>query len=159
MTASHSLPAADPPATATISPIGKAVPLPAGDPPPIAMQDFLAGPETRLRDLLAFGMAAEAGRALGPDGVETLRKRAEAELEAHAFRVLHNQVEAIRRDAAQEAAGRLRRGLSFTGAVAANMIGVALVLGLALLAWNMDPRAFAPLADSFAQLLAQFSAR
>lgn len=128
-------------------------------PPTPALKDFIGSAETRLRDLLAFGMAAEAGRPPGPDGIEGLRRKADAELEAHAFRVLHNQVEAIRRQAMDEQLARTGRGLSFLGAVAANL--AALLLGgallLALLAY--EPSVFTRAADHIAQLLAQLSAR
>lgn len=128
-----------------------------------ALGDFLAGPETRMRDLLAFGMAVEAGRPPGPDGIEALRRRAEAELESHAFRVLHNQVETIRRQAVEEQIGRLGGGLRFRGAVLANLLALALAGGGLFLARELDlaPAAdlLATISDRFAQLLAQFSAR
>ena len=127
-------------------------------PADLSLPDFVGGAETRLRDLLAFGMAVEAGRPAGPDGVEALRRKAEAELEAHAFRVLHNQVEAIRRQAVDEHLGKARRGLSFLGAVLANLIALGLVAA-ALLAAGGDVPVLGQLADRIAQMLAQSSAR
>jgi hypothetical protein len=116
---------------------------PAGAPadPPVghALPDFLAGSETRLRDLLAFAMAVEAARPLGPDGVDGLRRKADAELRGHAFRVLHNRVEDIRRDAMDEQVARMPRGLSFSAAVAANLAALGLGATLALLAWLASP--------------------
>jgi hypothetical protein len=106
------------------------------------VSDFLSGSETRLRDLLAFGMAVEAGRPLPPDGVETLRRKAEADLQAHAFRLLHNQVETIRRDAMQEQVARLPRGLSFSQAVVANLLGLILAGGIVTLLWLASPHLF-----------------
>jgi len=126
-------------------------------PPSFALEDFLSGSDARLRDLLAFGMAAETGRPLGPDGVAGLRRQAEAELEAYAFRLLHNQAETIRRQAMDEQIARLPRGISFSGAVAANL--AALVLGgvLLIFAWLVAPDFFAELSAQLAQLLARFS--
>jgi hypothetical protein len=125
--------------------------------PNIALNDFLSESDVRLRDLLAFGMAVEAGRPLGPDGVAGLRRKAEAELEAHAFRLLHNQAETIRRQAMDDQLARLPRGLSFSGVVAANL--AALVLGLVVqtLAWLAAPGFFADLSAQLAQFLARFS--
>jgi hypothetical protein len=124
------------------------------------LRDFLAGPETRLRDLLAFGMAAEGGR-LPPDGIEGLRRQADADLQAHAFRILHNQVETIRRQAVDEQIGRVRGGLGFGRAVLANLLALA-IAGVAVLAFRhagLSMADLAPVTDRIAQLLAQFSAR
>ncbi|WP_372617782.1 hypothetical protein [Falsiroseomonas sp.] len=112
-----------------------------------------------MRDLLAFAMAVEAGRPLGNDGVEVLRRRADAELEAYAFRVLHNQVEAIRLEAVKEQLGRVRRGLSFRGALLANLFALAIAGAAVLVASRLDPQIFTRLADQLAQLVAQLTAR
>lgn len=124
-----------------------------------ALRDFVGGAETRLRDLLAFGMATQAGRPPGPDGIEELRRKADSELEAHAFRVLHNQVEAIRRQAVDEHLGKVRRGLSFPGAILANLVALGLGAALLLMAAGTDVPVLGQVADRIAQLLAQFSAR
>jgi hypothetical protein len=139
------------------SPLPNRPPEPAQ--PDIALGDFLSGSDVRLRDLLAFGMAVEAARPLGPDGVDGFRRKAEAELEAHAFRLLHNQAETIRRQAMDDQLARLPRGLSFSGVIAANL--AALVLGgvLLLLAWLAAPGFFADLSAQLAQFLARFSVR
>ena len=130
-------------------------------PPPAgpALRDFVGGAETRLRDLLAFGMASEGGRPTGPESVLDLRRKAEAELEAHAFRVLHNQVEAIRRQAVDEHLGKVRRGLSFPAAVLANLVALGLGAVLLLVAAGSDVPVLGPVADRIAQFLAQFYAR
>lgn len=124
-----------------------------------SLAEFQAGEETRLRDLLAFAMAVEAGRPLGNDGVAVLRRRADADLEAYAFRVLHNQVETIRLDAMKEQLGRVRRGLSFWGALLANLLALAIAGAAVLVASRLDPQIFTRLADQLAQLVAQFTAR
>jgi hypothetical protein len=132
-----------------------AVPPPTGP----VLGDFLAGQETRLRDLLAFAMAVEAGRPMPADGLDTLRRRADADLESYAFRVLHNQVEAIRRQAVDEQVGRVRRGLSFPATVVANLVALAIGGIAVLVASRIDPGFFTRLADQLAQLVAQLTAR
>jgi hypothetical protein len=127
-------------------------PNPAG----FSVQDFLSGSDTRLRDLLAFGMAVEAGRSSGADGIGEFRRRAEADLEAHAFRVLHNQAEAIRRQAMDDQLARLPRGMSFFGVVLATMVGTALCVLVLALIWLAAPNAFGELHAYLAQLSAQF---
>lgn len=127
-------PALDPSPAAASGPVPSAGP-PAGP----ALPDFLAGSETRLRDLLAYAMAVEAARPLGPDGVEGLRRKADAELRGHAFRELHNRVEDIRRDAMDEQVARMPRGLSFSAVVAANLAALGLGATLALLVWLASP--------------------
>ncbi len=97
---------------------------------------FLGGPDTRLRDLIAFGMAAEAGRPVGPADIAALRQRAESELEVHAFRTLHNRVEAIRIEAMQEQVARLRGGPGLIRLVFANLLAIALAAGLGWAAWQ-----------------------
>lgn len=113
-------------------------PEPAAPPAP-QLADFLGGEDTRLRDLLAFGMAAQAGGPLGPEAVPALRRKADAELQAHAFRLLHNQVETIRRQAVDEQLARGPRGLSFNQAVAANLAALVLAGALAVLGWLASP--------------------
>lgn len=132
---------------------------PPGRPPAgFALRDFLSEGDHRLRDLLAFGMAVEAGRPLGPDGVPDFRRKAEAEIEAHAFRVLHNQAEAIRRQAIDDHLGRLPRGLSFSGTVLANLTSLAVALALVAVVWLAAPDAFGKLHAYLAQLAARFHA-
>jgi hypothetical protein len=126
------------------------------NPAAFSLQDFLSGSDTRLRDLLAFGMAVEAGRLSGAEGVGELRRRAEADLEAHAFRVLHNQAEAIRRQAMDDQLARLPRGVSFFGVVLATTVGIALCLLVLALIWLAAPSAFGELHAYLAQLAARF---
>jgi hypothetical protein len=127
-------------------------PLPTGPLP----RDFLSGPDTRLRDLLAFALAAEAGRPVPPGGIEALRNKAEAELHTHAFRILHNQVETIRHEAITEQMGRMSRGLSFSRVVIANLVALGVVGVLALAATSGEPPLLDALRDVLAQLLARF---
>lgn len=96
---------------------------------------FVVGPETRIRDLLAFAMAAEAGKPVSPGEIAALRQRAEADLEAHAFRTLHNRVEAIRTEAMQEQAARLRGGPGLLRLILANLISLLIAAGLGWAAW------------------------
>jgi hypothetical protein len=90
-----------------------------------------AAPEDRLRDLLAFAFAAEEGRLPAPDGVDALRRKADAELSAHAVRHLHNRVEEIRREAQAEALAAGPRPPGFVKLVLAAL--VAFLIGNALL--------------------------
>lgn len=113
--------------------------VPAADLPAPPLSAFLAGAETRLRDLLAFGMAAEAGRPVGPAEVEALRRKADAELAAYAFRTLHNQAEAIRQQAVQEHFARLRIP-GFATLVAANLIALVAGAAIAFLLWWWHPQ-------------------
>lgn len=99
---------------------------------------FLGAEETRLRDLIAFGMAAEAGR-IGPDGIEGLRRKAEAELHAHAFRLLHNEAERIRREGMDAERARAPRAGGFARLVAANLVALALFAAGLLAALAADP--------------------
>jgi len=123
-----------------------------------ALRDFLAGPDTRLRDLVAFALAAEAGRPVPPAGVEGLRNKAEADLQAHAFRLLHNQVETIRREAVAEQMARMSRGLSFSGVVIANLLALAVAGVVALAATTGEPPLIQALRDVLAQLVARLFA-
>ncbi|MBU8546707.1 MULTISPECIES: hypothetical protein [Roseomonadaceae] len=91
------------------------------------LEDFLSGrPDDRLRDLLAFALAVEAGP---PMDRAALQARAEAELEALAFRRLHNQVETIRLEAAREQILRLR-GPGLPRLILGNLIALGLVAGV-----------------------------
>lgn len=110
-----------------------ATPVRLADLPAPCLEDFVTDrPDDRLRNLLAFAMAVEAARPLEP---EALRRKAEAELQAHAFRTLHNQVEAIRLDAARDQMTRLRRGPGFLAMLLANLLAIILVLGAAYALW------------------------
>ncbi|MGG5889298.1 hypothetical protein ACLF3G_19360 [Falsiroseomonas sp. HC035] len=105
-------------------------------PPPAApcLEDFLTGREDdRLRDLLAFAMAVEAGRPTEP---EAMRGKAEAELQAHAFRTLHNQAETIRLEAAREQLSRSGRSLGFTGSFAASLLALLFGASILLVLWS-----------------------
>jgi hypothetical protein len=116
-----------------------------------AIGAFLGTEETRLRDLLAFGLAAEAGR-VGPDGIEGLRRKADADLHAHAFRHLHNEVERIRREAKDEERGRAPRDSGFLRQVLANLVALA-AFGLLLLALQAaNPGLLPSLAQAIARL-------
>jgi hypothetical protein len=131
-------------------PIGGAGADPAADVP--ALRDFLGAEESRLRDLLAFGMAVQAGRPPGPDGVDGLRRKAEADLHAYAFRLLHNQVEEIRRQAIAEQLDRMPRPLGFPGAVLANLAALALAAAIVAVTLALDPTIPSRLADLLARL-------
>ena len=117
-------------------------PVPAPTPAGPSLAAFRSGgADHRLRDLLAFAMATEAGRPLPADGVEALRRQADAELEAYAFRTLHNRVEAIRREAMDEQVARLRPTTGFFGLLLANLLATCIVAGVVLagLAWWLGP--------------------
>lgn len=102
---------------------------------PMAMTDAVApdiaafragrGQDTRLADLLAFGIAAERGDAVTPETVERARREAEAALSDFSFRYLHNTVEQVRRDAVAEHLGRLRQPPGFLRLVLANLVALA----------------------------------
>lgn len=116
-----------------------------------ALADFLGAEETRLRDLLAFALAVQGGRA-GPDGIEGLRRKAEAELHAHAFRLLHNEAERLRREGMEAERARAPRGGGFLLAVAANLAALALfALGL-LAVQAADPALLPRLAETLGRL-------
>lgn len=115
-----------------------------------ALADFLGAEETRLRDLLAFALAVQAGRP-GPDGIEGLRRKAEAELHAHAFRLLHNEAERLRREGMEAERARAPRG-SFLAAVGANLAAL-LLFALGLLAVQAaDPALLPRLAETLGRL-------
>lgn len=139
----------------TPRPLPVAQPRPMSAPQSFGLSDFVAGDDTRLRDLLAFGMAVEAGRVPGPDGIPDLRRKADAELEAHAFRVLHNQAEQIRRQAVDDQLARMPRGLSFIGAALASAVGIVLFLAALAILWLAAPTLVAELPDYLAQLAAR----
>lgn len=116
-----------------------------------ALADFLGSEETRLRDLLAFALAAQAGRS-GPEAVEGLRRKAEAELHDHAFRLLHNEAERLRREGMEAERARAPRGGGFLAAVGANLAALAL-FGLGLLAVQAaDPALLPRLAEALGRL-------
>ena len=105
---------------------------------PLAMTDAVApdiaafragrGQDTRLADLLAFGIAAERGDAVTPEAVERAQREAEAALSDFAFRYLHNTVEQVRRDAVAEHLGRLRQPPGFLRLVLANLVALAVAV-------------------------------
>ncbi len=105
--------------------------------PPLAR--FRSGnPDDRLRDLLAFAIAHEEGKPIGPEGLEALHRRADSELSAHAVRYLHNRIEEIRREAQEELRARTRRPASFLKLVLANLIGFLLGTGVLFYAlWHL----------------------
>jgi len=95
---------------------------------------FLSGrDEDRVVDLLAFALAAEAGDPPGPATVTRRREEAIRTMTDHAFRLLHNRVEEIRRDALAERLAALRPPPGLLTLVLANLVALG-VVG-ALLAW------------------------
>jgi hypothetical protein len=137
---------------ARLNRLATAVPAAAPEAPALPpLSDFLGTEDHRLRDLLAYGSTVEAGR-LGPDGIEGARRKAEADLQAHAFRTLHNQVETIRLEAAAEQASRMARPMSFARAVLANIVALVIVAALAGAAVALDPDLPARLAAGIAQI-------
>jgi hypothetical protein len=123
----------------------------AASPPLPAIGAFLASEDTRLRDLLAFGLAAEAGR-IGPDGVEGLRRKAEAHLHAHAFRLLHNEVDRIRREAVDEERSRAPRAGGFLPQVLANLVALGAFALLLVALQAANPGLLTGLAQAIARL-------
>jgi hypothetical protein len=100
--------------------------------PPPGPKAFLTGrPEDRVRDLLAFAMAADAG-AIGHAGIERAiegyRRKADGELNAHAMTILQTRVQEIRRDAAAQAMARAGRPVGF-GLVFLAALLAALIVG------------------------------
>lgn len=107
------------------------------NPPLPPLSSFLSpGDDHRLRDMLAFAMAVEAGRPLAPNGLDALRRDADAALAGHAFRSLHNRVEEIRLAAVQEHIGRLRAPPGFVTLVIANLVALVLLAAAAALGWR-----------------------
>ena len=118
----------------------RAVPPPRAVAPPLPeIGAFLGKEDTRLRDLLAFGLAVEAGRPVAGPDIAELRRKADAELEAQALRTLHNRVEAIRHEAMAEQLGRMARPLGFGGIVAANLLALAVAVACAVALWRLVP--------------------
>lgn len=105
------------------------------EPPLPVPQAFMAGEETRVRDLLAFALAAEAAKPVGAGEIASFRAKAEAELEAHAFRSLHNRVEAIRSEAMQEGIMRMRGGPGLPRLVIANLVAFGIGAAIVAFAW------------------------
>ena len=107
----------------------------------LELREALSGnPERRLVDLLAFALGVERGADAA--AVEELRRRADADLTAEAFRRLHNESERIRQEAVLQHLGGMRGGPGFLRLVAANLVAV-LLGGLLLLWWAgaIDPLA------------------
>jgi hypothetical protein len=126
------LPAAQPlPAATATAPTPGPWPTPLLDPAAFRSDD----PEMRLRDMLAFAMAADSGGA-APD-ITGLRQKAEGELNAYAFRLLHNRVEEIRREAMQEQIAGMRPTLGFATLVAANAVALVAAGVIGALAWGL----------------------
>jgi hypothetical protein len=126
------LPAAQPlpaPAATPNAPTPGPWPTPLLDPAAFRSDD----PEMRLRDMLAFAMAADSGGA-APD-ITGLRQKAEGELNAFAFRLLHNRVDEIRREAMQEQIAGMRPTLSFATLVAANAVALVAAGLIGALLW------------------------
>jgi hypothetical protein len=71
---------------------------------------------------------------------------------------LHNQVELIRQQAAQEQISRMSRGLSFSRVVIANLVALAIAGVLALGATTGEHTLLDRLRDMSAQLLARLLA-
>ncbi|MBY0336515.1 MAG: hypothetical protein K2X11_07870 [Acetobacteraceae bacterium] len=92
---------------------------PAGPQP--APDRYLAGRprEERLAGLVAFALATEAREAATDETVAARRREADRLLTEHAFRLLHNQVAEIRREAVAEHMAALRPPLGFWGIAAA----------------------------------------
>lgn len=146
-------PAVAPVATARLNRLGAVPGAPPADGSLPSLRDFLGSEETRLRDLLAFSLAVQASKPLAPDGMEALRRKADADLNDHAFRLLHNQVAEIRRQAVEEEAARQPRRFGFFRAVLANLVAMA-IAGLVILALiAFDPSLPAELAGQAARLL------
>lgn len=119
------------------APIGIAAVEPGAEFP--ALRDFLGSEDDRLRDMLTFAMAVETGKPPAPDGIAALRRKADADLHDYAFRLLHNQVEEIRRQAVAEQVDRAPRPPGFGGLVLANLTALALVGLLAVVTLALDP--------------------
>ena len=126
---------ANPAVAATAEPLARPGPrlVPPVEP---GLDAFQSGPETRLRDLLAFGLAAEAGKPVAAGDIAMLRQKADAELHAHALRTLHNQVETLRLEAATEALARAGRSIGFWSVLAANLLALAIAGGVGWMLWH-----------------------
>lgn len=103
----------------------------------LGLEAFRSGrDDDRLVDLLAFAMAVEQGGA-PPDRAEIARLRglAATELSQEALRILHNQVQEIRREAVAEELAGLRRPLGFGTVVLANLLAIGIGAALLALVW------------------------
>lgn len=99
--------------------------------------------DSRLQGLLAFALAAEGGDAVAtPEVVRSRSAEAERLLTEHAYRLLHNRVDEIRRDAVAEHMAALRPPLGFWGVAAACLAALA-VFGLGALWLVAHPQALA----------------
>lgn len=98
--------------------------------------------EARLEGLLAFALAAEAGEGAAPDTVARRGAEAERLLTEHAYKLLHNHLADIRREAVAEHMAALRPPLGFWGVAAACLAAVA-AAGLAALWLVAHPAALA----------------
>jgi hypothetical protein len=122
---------AAPPAAASVRPMSVSDTAAPAQPPVaqggLSLDQFLSGKaDDRLADLLAFAMAAEAGRPVTPDAVDRLRRAAVAELDQQAFRTLHNRVQEIRREAVAEELTKMRPPPGFLTIVLAVLVALVL---------------------------------
>jgi hypothetical protein len=119
---------------------------PAADKSPVGIGDFMSNrPEELLVDLVAFGMyelhrnaAGDSAPAGQRPNVAGLRADARSRLSDYALRHLHNEVSAIRAEAAQSALAKTGRGPglgTLVLAVAAGALLAGLVAG-GLLLWQ-----------------------
>jgi hypothetical protein len=101
-----------------------------------AFSAFRSGdPEGRLRDLVAFGLAWEAAKPVAADEIPDFRRKAEAELHANAFRVLHNRVQEIRLEAMTEQAALSGAGAGYARLIVAQMIAMLLFAIGSVIVW------------------------
>ncbi len=121
-----------------------APPPPPPLPPPAHPGPFLAArsPEARLAGLLAFALAAEAGEGATADVLARRGAEADRLLTEHAYKLLHNHVSEIRREAVAEHMAALRPPLGFWGVAGACLAAVA-VAGLGALWLVAHPAALA----------------
>ncbi|MDB5373130.1 MAG: hypothetical protein JWP04_1772 [Belnapia sp.] len=117
----------------TIRPIGAGASTQSAEPPaavPAAFASpaaFQGGPgDDRLTGLLAFAMAAERQADGSPETIARLKQEAEKALTEHAFRILHNNIETLRRDAVVEHLGHLPRPPGLLRLISANLVALAL---------------------------------
>jgi hypothetical protein len=122
------------PAGAPAAPPARPAGAPAASFPGPAAFRAGSGPEDRLIGQVAFAMAAEAGQPpRDAEAMQALRDQATTALSDFAFRYLHNRVEEIRREAAEEAASKASHGPGLGRLVLANLIGLAIAGGVVLL--------------------------
>jgi len=81
--------------------------------------------EERLDALLAFALAAEAGQPATPGVIVARGEEASRLLTEHAYRLLHNHLGEIRREAVAEHMAALRPPLGFWGVSAACLAACA----------------------------------